>query len=66
MRMLSGLISLSDLSQSRSKREMAVPMDESEFVDSLDSEDTFCHVEASDVFRKRVVFDQHGHEVTPR
>jgi len=43
-----------------------LPMDETHVVDSFDGEDTFCNVEARHVLRKRVVLDEHGHQVSPR
>jgi hypothetical protein len=38
-------------------------MDETELVDSFDSENAFRHVEAGNVLRKCVVLDEHGHEI---
>ena len=41
-----------------------VAVDESKLVDSLNRKNTFGHIEAGNVFRERVVFDEHGHQVT--
>lgn len=37
---------------------MDIPMDKAEVVNSLNSQDTLCHVELCNVFRKGVVLDQ--------
>ena len=42
---------------------VCLPVNESEAVDCFDREDTFRHVEASNVFRKRVILYEHGHQV---
>ena len=41
-------------------------MDEAKFVHSFDSQRDLCHIESRNVFRKDLVFDQHGHEITTR
>lgn len=42
------------------------PVDESQFMNCFDRENAFCHVKAGNIFRERVVFDQHSHEITSR
>ena len=42
------------------------PVNESKVVDRFDRQDTFCHVETSDVLGKRVILNEHSHQVTPR
>ena len=41
-------------------------MDEPQFMDSLDGEDTFCDVKSRHIFRECVVLDEHGHQITSR
>ena len=43
-----------------------IPMDEAKLVDRFDCENTLCDVETGDVFRERVILDQHGHQVAAR
>lgn len=40
------------------------PVNEPKVVDCFNRQDTFCHVEASDVFGKRVILYEHSHQVT--
>lgn len=40
------------------------PVNEPKVVDRFDRQDTFCHVEASDVLGKRVILNEHSHQVT--
>jgi hypothetical protein len=39
------------------------PVNEPEAMDCFDREDTLCHIEASDVLRKRVILYEHSHQV---
>jgi hypothetical protein len=39
-------------------------MNEAEFVDGLDGERDFRHVEASDILCEDFVLDEHGHQIT--
>jgi len=41
------------------------PVNESKAMDRFNREDTFCHVEARDVLGKRVILNEHSHQVTP-
>ena len=41
-----------------------LPVNESKVVDCFDRQDTFRHVEASDVLGKRVILNEHSHQVT--
>lgn len=57
MRMLSGLMSLRDISVAVVKCKH-VPMDEAQVVNGLDSKDTLGHVELGHVLGERIVLDQ--------
>lgn len=41
-------------------------MDETELVNSLNSENDLCHIESCDVLCKDLVLDEHGHQVATR
>ena len=41
-------------------------MDETELVNSLNSENNLCHIESCDVLRENLVLDEHGHQITTR
>lgn len=41
-----------------------ISVDETEFVNSFDSKNAFCHIKAADIFAECVVFDEHCHEIS--
>ncbi len=43
-----------------------LPMNESEFVYSLDSQQDLSHVELGDLWRECLILDEHGHQITSR
>jgi hypothetical protein len=43
---------------------VCTPVNESKAMDCFDRHDTFRHVEASDIFGKRVILNEHSHQVT--
>jgi hypothetical protein len=43
---------------------VGTPVNESKAMDCFDRHDTFRHVEASDVLGKRVILNEHSHQVT--
>ena len=66
--MLSGFMSLimehtSNAGRGDKNALVCLPVNESEAVDCLDRKNTLRHVEASDIFGKRVILNEHGHQV---
>lgn len=43
---------------------VCLPVNKSKAMDCFNGQDTFCHVEASNVLGKRVILNEHSHQVT--
>lgn len=39
-------------------------MDKAQLMDSLNSQDNLRNVEAGDIFREDLIFNEHGHKIT--
>jgi hypothetical protein len=48
------------------KRYIDLPMNEAELVNGLNGKNAFGDIESGHIFRERVVFDEHGHEIATR
>lgn len=57
---------VSAILMNEAKLDNGVPMDETQFVNGFDGQDTFCYIKSCNWFAKDIVLDQHGHQISSR